>query len=338
MSDRGNSRTAGGGWRPMAGFTWEVFCLALLWALAFGTIPVVLLQVAVDGDLNLLLWTAFWAYFVLTLKVTGWISNRYRERQRKTVMNARDLLCRDARPYVLYLRPFKDDEITSRMPNLSTEEQALAAVMHEFGPFIAFGEPGEEAPDPGAARMYVDQESWRPEVEALMSGARLIVARAGSTDSFWWEMSRAVELVGSERLLILLPDDKNARAEFRRRAAGVLPCRLPDHDFRSSRSGSSRSSISLEGFLYFEPDWTPRLVRFETFRLRYTFWAPGVSVFKAALRPVYDRFGVEWKRPPLEPALLVVAVTMLVLFGILAVYVAAKELVLLLALLRSVLG
>lgn len=321
----------------MAGFTWEVFCLALMWASAFGAIPVVLLQVARDGDIDLVLWTGFVAYFLLTFRVTGLVGDRYRARQRRTVTSAHDLLRRDPRPHVLYLRPFREDEVTSRLSNLSTEEQELAAVMHEIGPFIAFGEPGEAAPDPGAARMYAEQEGWRPRMEEMLSGARLVVARAGTTDSFWWEMSRAVELVEPERLLLLLPDDEGAYEEFRRRAEGVLPCRLPDHDFRSSRSGGSTSSISLEGFLYFEPDWTPRLVRFETFLLRYLYWAPGVSVFKAALRPVYERFGVEWRPPRLQPALLV-ALVMLVLFGMLAIYTAAQQVVRLLALFHAIRG
>ncbi|MDQ3802307.1 MAG: hypothetical protein M3416_00400 [Acidobacteriota bacterium] len=300
-----------------------MFCIALAWALAFATMPVVLFWVMRGAYPGTLFWTAFWGYFALTYKLTAWLSNKYRERQRKTVVSAQDLLSRDARPYVLYLRSFKDDETTSRLSNLSTEEQELATVMLEIGPFVAFGEPGEKFPDPGAARMYVAEGSWQSEVENLMSRARLVVARVGNTNSFWWEMSRAVHLVRPERLLLLVPEDKDVYEEFRRKAKGVFPCQLPDHKFRPSRFASFKSHISLEGFLYFEPDWTPRLQRFKTPNLRQNYWAPGVPTFKTALRPVYERLGVEWERPPLQ-MIQILPLAMLLLFLMFAIYLMAR--------------
>lgn len=319
-------------WRPIAGFTWEVFCIALLWVIAFATIPAVLVWVARGAHPGALFWTAFWSYFAVTYKLAEWLSNKYRERQRRLVVSAQDLLSRDARPHVLYLRPFKDDETTSRLLNLSTEEQELATVMLEIGPFVAFGEPGERHPDPGAARMYVEHRDWQSKVESLMARARLVVARVGTSESFLWEMSRAKHLLTPERLLLLVPEDKSVYEEFRQKARGVFPCRLPEHEFRSPRFASFKSHISLEGFLYFDPDWVPHLQRFEAPKLRQNYWAPGVPNFKTALRPVFERLGVEWKRPPVQLHQ-TLSLSMLLLFLMFALYVMARQVSQLLALL-----
>lgn len=321
-------------WQPIAGFTWEVFCIALAWSLAFATIPAMLLWVAGGSHPSSLVWLAFWGYFALTYKLTEWLSNKYRRRQRGTLISAQDLLKRDERPYVLYLRPFKDDETTSRLLNLSTEEQELATVIHEIGPFVAFGEPGEALPDPGAARMYIEHAGWQSKVEASMTGARLVVARVGNTDGFWWEMTTAVDVVGPERLLLLVPDDKGAYEKFREKAVKLFPRQLPEHQFRRSRFDSFKSHISLEGLLYFEPDWTPRMRQLQAPFLRQNYWVPGVPTFKMALRPIYERLGIEWQRPPLQmPQLL--AVLMLLLFGTFCFYVMARLVVQLLALARQ---
>jgi len=322
-----------GGWRPIAGFTWEVLCIALAWSIAFATIPAVLFRVMRGDHPSALFWTAFWGYFALTYKLTEWLSNRYRERQRKTLVSARDLMSRDARPHVLYLRSFKDDEITSRLLNLSTEEQELATAVSEIGPFVAFGEPGEESPEPGAARMYAAQESWRSEVEDSMARARLVVARLGVTESFWWEMATAVRVVRPERLVLLVPEDKDVYEEFRRRAEGVFPCQLPEHESRSSRFKSFQSHISVDCILYFDPDWTPHLRALKTPNLRQNYWAPGVPTFKTALRPLYDRLGIEWEPPPLQMIQLLPLI-MLILFAALAVYVMVLLAARLLALFR----
>ncbi len=323
-----------GDWRPIAGFTWEVLCIALAWSLAFATIPAMLLWVAGGNYPSNLFWLAFWCNFGFTCKLTEWLSNKYRERQKRMLISAQDLLKRDGRPYVLYLRPFKDDETTSRLLNLSTEEQELATVIHEIGPFVAYGEPGEALPDPGAARMYIEYEGWQSKVEASMAGARLVVARVGTTDSFRWEMMTAAKVVGPERLLLLVPDDEGLYDEFRQKAGELFPCQLPEHQFRRPRFASFKSHISLEGLLYFEPDWTPCLRRLQTPFLRQNYWAPGVPIFKTALRPIYERFGVAWQRPPLQlPQIL--GVTLLLLFGAFSLYVMALLFVQLLALVRQ---
>jgi hypothetical protein len=328
------SGTAAGKWRPVAGFTWELFFIALAWTMAFATIPVLAIYLLRGAHPGALFWTCFWVFFGLTYKLTAWLSDKYRQRQWKTLVSAQDLLASDTRPHVVYLRSFKDDETTSRLLNLSTEEQELAVAMLEIGPFIAFGEPGENSPDPGAARMYVDHENWQDLIVDLISNARLVVARIANSQSFWWEISTSLRILKPESLLLLLPADQNEYEEFRRRANEIFPRQLPEHEFQSSQSAFSRSHISLEGLIHFGPDWTPHLQKLKPPALRQNYWVPGVPTFKMALRPVYEQLGVAWKRPPLQP-LQILPVILLLLFAVLVLLAGALQVVQFLELIRK---
>lgn len=76
---------------------------------------------------------------------------------------ATEILKRDHRRPVLYLRAFRDDLFRSTgTPSLvgyifwdPTVEEKLALKMRGVGPFVAIGKPGEHLPQLGAARMYV---------------------------------------------------------------------------------------------------------------------------------------------------------------------------------------
>jgi hypothetical protein len=331
-SDLGASQAVAGAWQPVAGFTWELFLIAFAWVISFLTIPITLLWMKQGASPSTLFWIAFWGYFALTCKVTAWLSDRYRERQRKNLLAAEDLLKHDTRPHVLYLRSFKDDQTTSRLLNLSTEEQELAVAMLEIGPFIAFGEPGEDVPEPGAARMYVAHERWRNEVTQLITNARLVVARIANSPSFWWEIATAANIVAPEKLVLLLPDNETDYEEFKEWANEIFPRSLPVHPFR--RKNSSKSHISSEGFIYFERDWRPQVLAFKPVLLRQNYWAPGVPILMTALRPVYQQLGIAWRRPPLQP-LMILAAVLLFLFVMFAIYVGALQLLQLLELFRK---
>jgi hypothetical protein len=331
-SELGASQTIAEHWRPVAGFTWELFLIAFAWVISFLMIPLTLLWMKSGASPSTLFWLAFWGYFGLTYKVTSWLSDRYRERQRKNLLAAEDLLKHDTRPHVLYLRSFKDDQTTSRLPNLSTEEQELAVAMFEIGPFIAFGEPGEDVPEPGAARMYIAQEHWRNEVTNRIRNARLVIARIANSPSFWWEISTAVNIVTPEKLVFLLPESETEYDEFKIWANGVFGHPLPEHKFR--RRESVKSHMSSEGLIYFKRDWMPELLTFKPTILRQNYWAPGVPILTTALRPVYDQLGIAWRRPPLQP-LMILAAVLILLFMTLAIYVGALQLHQLLALFRQ---
>jgi|GEM_PF-916241 hypothetical protein len=311
-------------WQPVAGFTWELFFIGLAWVVAFGSLIAIVLWMTHGNSPSSIFWLGFWVYFALIYKFTAWLSNKYRTRQKRRLVTAQALLASDPRLPVLYLRCFKDDERTSRLLNLSTEEQELAVTMLEIGPFITFGEQGEEFPDPGAARMYVDHEHWQDKIADLMAKAQLVVGRIANTDSFWWEMETAKQILSPEKLVLLLPEHEHEYQKFRLRAKTVFPHELPDHRFQSRKSALSKSHISSQGLLYFAPDWMPHVRPLPPATLRQTYWMPGVPIFKLALEPVYAQLGVEWKRPPLQP-LMILAVILLTLGGLFTIYVGALQ-------------
>jgi tetratricopeptide (TPR) repeat protein len=217
-----------------------------------------------------------------------WFYNRGRKLQS---LSAEDLMARDPRAPVLYLRSFKDDKKTRATPlagtigivsvclGIRTEEEQLAEAMNEIGPFIAIGKPGEKLPELGAARMYVSDAEWQSVISDLMSRARMLVLRAADTDGFWWEVKHAVEHMAPEQLIFLLPFKKREYTPFRERAERLLPCRLPEYEGAANLVGSR-----LRAVLYFDRDWTPHIQKLRVpFSLSLT---PLVIALKKALRPV----------------------------------------------------
>jgi len=89
----------------------------------------------------------------------------------------------DAKPHLLYLRPFQSDWTTTKniFRNRSdwiTEEEQLADVLRPFGELVAIGRPGEGLPTPGAARIYASDEEWKDVVKRQMQSTRLVVTMA----------------------------------------------------------------------------------------------------------------------------------------------------------------
>ena len=98
--------------------------------------------------------------------------------RRLQVPTADEVLARDARPPVLYLRSFRDDDATHAVferwllrLNYRSEEE-LAATFAEVGPLVAVGRPGEVLPHLGAARFYFRDDEWKDRVAELMACQR----------------------------------------------------------------------------------------------------------------------------------------------------------------------
>jgi hypothetical protein len=85
-------------------------------------------------------------------------------------VNPLQLLSKDLRRPVVYLRSFLDDgrndpewsgvstHFAAANYMQPTEEETLARVMAKVGPFLAIGKPTEQFPELGAARIYVVNE------------------------------------------------------------------------------------------------------------------------------------------------------------------------------------
>jgi len=174
------------------------------------------------------------------------------------------VLATDTRPPVLYLRPFEVDGsmlVEQFFMQWSYEEQ-LARALKKIGPVIAVGSPQDDArmPELGAARMYLRDEAWPQRVDTLIRTASLVVLHAGTSPGLTWELRRVVEWNRPDRLIICLPIDRSftprkqrtaeARyAQFRDATRDIFPYSLP-------------ATCDGCAFLYFLPDWTPRLLQF----------------------------------------------------------------------------
>lgn len=131
---------------------------------------------------------------------------------------AEEVMQRDPRPPVVYLRSFQDDGQALHAPFdpggigrriagvvLRTPEQELADVLAHVGPVIAIGKPGERLPELGAARLYVSHEAWQAKVHTLLDAAALVVLRVGRSEGVRWEIEQTLARVPpSRRLFVLL--------------------------------------------------------------------------------------------------------------------------------------
>jgi hypothetical protein len=248
----------------------------------------------------------------------------YKQGKHRSAPSAESLMSKDPRPPVLYLRSFQDDPIAAQgklqysIPGpqgsqplswvAETEEEQLAQVMNEIGPFVALGRPGEMLPEIGAARTYTSNDEWQSKVLNLMGQAKMIVLRAGDTPSFLWEFEAVTKHAKPESVIVLLPYGAPYYNAFRRkieRRLSSLPFSLPNFvsetpkGNRLSRwlNGRNRSDdgSSISGVLYFEPNWRPQLLELKGFGAQIP--NPLAEALKITLEPVFKQLGVPWTKP-----------------------------------------
>jgi hypothetical protein len=187
--------------------------------------------------------------------------------RRMRLGGAERLLTKDARAPIVYLRPFGADraEIGKRMSSrvrislserfVKTYEQRLARALRKIGPFVAVGNPAERLPLLGAARMYAADEDWQATVGELIGRAGVVLLHAGEGDGFTWEVQHVIKHCAAARAILSLPLDASRKEPsrqqrydaFRRRFGHVFPRPLPE-------------AIGYCQFVYFDADWTPRLL------------------------------------------------------------------------------
>jgi hypothetical protein len=219
-------------------------------------------------------------------------------------------LVHDSRRPIVYLRSFQDDSTTGKIPprlpfgyseysyaysyglRLRTEEEDLAAVMNEVGPFTAIGRPGEKLPELGAYRIYVaHDQDWQEEVRKRMLEAQLVVIRLGGTEGVLWELKTAIELVEPERLLLLVPWEKRQYEKFRTESAKLklFPAGLPAYGASKWFPGNPGS---LHGIICFWSGWTPH---FLPCKHTFDYNQAGRASLKKTLIPVFNRLGLAYK-------------------------------------------
>jgi hypothetical protein len=181
-------------------------------------------------------------------------------RQKKALL-ANEVLEKDSRPPIIYLRPFDIDEriVEGRVGLLSRRrlsfqfrsyEEQLSRTLRPFGPFLAVGQPKENKPTLGAAKFYFDDESWKESIISLFGKARFVFLHIGTSENFLWELGEVVRRVEARKIILCLPMDKN--------------CGAPDvAKYEAFRDATSEGfgttlpvSIASSQFIYFDDDWS----------------------------------------------------------------------------------
>jgi hypothetical protein len=249
----------------------------------------------------------------------------------------------DARPEVLYLRPFRSDTTTFKnileaygkgFPGMSTDEEQLAEALLPFGKMVAIGRPGEPLPTPGAVRIYADKEvlpaiiteeeekveEWKKIVDAMMRAARLVVIQAGTGDNLFWELNHAVRTVEPRKLLIMFRGMSKKEYEiFRAKFEPVLGVQL------SPAAELWRFFWGISGFMSFAGNW--RQPRFHSMGCPLS--RRGVKkqlrFYHFTLKPVFEDFGLEWNPPPVSALAVAVLIALPLLLLLLLVEIIALQ-------------
>jgi hypothetical protein len=86
-----------------------------------------------------------------------------------------------------------------------TAEEPLIHTFRLVAPVIAVGRPDERLPTIGASRVYINENDWRPRVQELIQGAKLILFTVSTTPGAMWELRIALEEEHLERVILYIP-------------------------------------------------------------------------------------------------------------------------------------
>lgn len=159
---------------------------------------------------------------LLLLLAGRWLARQGRRHTTRVLESADQL---EGRHFVLYLRPFYSDRVTVQQPSAfgeglsslstfmsaglqdpqsTTLEEGIVQSFRRFGRVAAVGQPGERLPLPGADKLYLPLNDWKPVVSDLIGRARLVVLVAGPGPGTLWEFTEAVRLLPPSRLVLLV--------------------------------------------------------------------------------------------------------------------------------------
>jgi hypothetical protein len=109
-----------------------------------------------------------------------------------------------------------------------------------------------------------------------------------------WEVEQVIKNVLPKHLLLIVPTTSIEYNSFKEDLGSLFLKSLPDYPL-GARKEYYRAVI--RGAIYFDDDWTPHFVRFDTLKAPGNYRRLVESHFVYGLRPVYDRFSVTWLGP-----------------------------------------
>ena len=143
---------------------------------------------------------------------------------RLVVADANKLLSNpDYRP-IVFLRSFADDAATVTSKRLTDRligrrrrlEEIAVGALAPLGAAIAIGQPGERLPKLGAIRAYYADDQWQAAVLEWMRRAHLIAIVGGASRWTLWEFKQVLDSAYTDKLLLLLPPDRDEAARLAR--------------------------------------------------------------------------------------------------------------------------
>ena len=203
-------------------------------------------------------------FMILTQLIAARLYNSLtRTAKSLTLKGAREILMRDKRPPIIYLRPFEYDQTVVKealftkyinafvkAPNF---EQILQKQIGDLAPFIAVGNPRESLTPEGAARTYLSNDNWQNVVKDLLYMCDYVLIQIGKTAGVIWETEFIVRNCAPQSVLLCLGigiESETERIElykeFCERTKDILRHPLP-------------KEIDNALFIYFEEDWKPHL-------------------------------------------------------------------------------
>jgi hypothetical protein len=252
----------------------------------------------------------FTVFFYAVMGLTAFIVFRvYRRGRQHTALLGDEVLERDTRPPIVYLRSFADEVAIAR------EEEVLAAIFGEVGPFVAIGRPGDPLPPLGASRFYVADADWQNFVARLLRKSSLVLMLAGRTQGLAWEAQQVREL--PHRLVILVPLDEASYKGFQQSFRTGARIELPEHhEFWAGRFRTK----TLCGAVVFDNAWRPQIRQFERalwrgYRFKYRFhgsgWRPKQARLWLMMHELGQRAGLPLREPGFNWALGYAALSLL---------------------------
>jgi hypothetical protein len=247
---------------------------------------------------------AFTLIFYAVMGATAFLVYRlYRRGKQHTALLGEEVVGRDIRPPIVYLRSFTDEV------GIAREEEVLATIFGEVGPFVAIGRPGDPLPPLGASRFYVADSDWQGFVAGMLRKASLVIVLAGRTQGLAWEIAQCRQLLDHRRLVVLVPLAEANYNGFRESFRSAAHIELPQH--HEFWAGGYRTKM-LCGAIIFDTAWRPQIRLFEkalwrgyrfAYRLKGTGWRPKQARLWLMMHSLGTRAGLPLRQPGFNWAL-----------------------------------
>lgn len=138
--------------------------------------------------------------------------------QRRIRFSVQELLQTDMRPPILFLRPFRDDQVelpkadaglgarwSGWLDAFRNLDRLLLNEATPYGPVVAIGNPNDQFPPYGAARGYFDNKTWKQAVADLAQQSMAIVMCIDDYEGVWWEVENVVARYPEKTLVLISP-------------------------------------------------------------------------------------------------------------------------------------